>query len=81
MTAQSGELHGIRQAVGALTVYVNQFTKQQQDTAKVKKLHLLCIIMLLFYNTSICSTILPAVGIAFLASKLQFKPLRCVGLT
>lgn len=35
MTAQSGELQGIRQAVGALTVCVNQFTEQQQGTAKV----------------------------------------------
>ena len=34
-TAQSGELQGIKQAVGALTVCVNQFTEQQQGTAKV----------------------------------------------
>ena len=33
--AQSGELQGISQAVGALTVCVGQFMEQQQCTAKV----------------------------------------------
>lgn len=83
MAAQSGELQGIKQAVGALTVCVNQFTERQQGTAKVHRR-----ITLKSYDTSvlfciiiICSTILPAVRIAFLASKVQFKPLRCVGMT
>ena len=75
---QGGELQGIKQAVGALTVCVNQFTEQQQHTAKVYT----CIQIYYskFYVTFICSTILPAVRIAFLTSKVQFKLLRCVGL-
>ena len=32
---QSGEVQGIKQAIGALIVCVKQFVEQQQGTAKV----------------------------------------------